>query len=306
MSNGERGPINVFISHKNEDRDTALFLHRKLELYGAGKVSCFVSENIPYGQDWFEEIRKALARTDVLVLIFTMTDASWDWPLYEVGLATDLEAEDRCRVVCLHAPNSKPPEPIKYAQAVRGDAEGLEDFLIEFFCGTDITGGESAINPGLAQDDRAEIRQLAGELAGHFTAVDPWSHCFTNFLWVEVDDVPLESEEVPVDSRILEGSSALDMFRFTQGPPGRNDWMWGDLLQKVGRSGDAAWIRDLGERFYWASRGEILKTTRSTFRCMKTDKLYRPFVHRVDLQADGSMRFEVIFVRHLEGDGETT
>lgn len=294
----EKKTVRVFVSHKHEDKETALLLKRKLELYGGERVKCFVSEKIPYGSDWFEQIRANLAKTDLLLLLFTVTDASWDWPLYEVGLATSLADPGSCRVVCLYSPFSKPPDPIKYTQAVKADQQGIEDFLHMFFTTSEITGIEPPINIQF-RDDRSELASLAKELSKGFGGVEPWSHYFTNFLWIIVDSVPLESEEVPEGAKICVESSALEMFRLTSAPPGRQHWTWGELLGKVNQSTENQWVRDLGERFYWASRGEILKTTKSTVRCMRTGQHFRPLLHKVELRPDNSMLFEVIFVVHL-------
>jgi hypothetical protein len=294
--------VKVFISHKSEDKETALFLHRKVELYGGDRVDCFVSEKIPYGADWFSHIRSSLADTRVLIFLFTVTNATWDWPLYEVGLATDLNNCERCKIVCLHPPHSKPPEPIKYAQAVQASPEGIEDFLYKFFCTSEITGADPPINARF-RDDKSELTAISREIARGFSRSQPWSYCFTSFLWVIANPpIPLEREEVPEDARIEDESSALEMFGLTRKPPGRPYWTWGDLLRRVGGESDLSWVRELGERFYWASRGEVLKTTKSVFRCLKTDRLHRPLLHRAELRADGTMLFEVIFVVHLTDD----
>lgn len=288
--------VSVFISHKHEDMDAAQLLHRKLELYGGDRVECFISEKIPYGSDWFDQIRTNLARADVVLLLFTLTDASWDWPLYEVGLATNLEDSDseRCRIVCLYPPYAQPPEPIKYAQAVKADQEGITDFLYRFFCTSEITGCDLPINLRFSED-RTELEEMAYQLTSEFGGAEPWSHCFTNYFWITVDSVPLSNQEIPAEARISPESSAFELFRLTPNPPGKNNWTWGELLKKVQANQDSSWVSDLGERFYWASRGEILKTTNSSLTCMKTSRLYRPLLHRVELKPNGAMQFEVIF-----------
>jgi hypothetical protein len=268
-----------------------------LDLYGADRVQCFVSEKIPYGTDWYDQIRENLSRADVIVLLFTLTDASWDWPLYEVGLATDPSDTDTCKVVCIYPPYSKPPDPIKYSQAVKADQDSLSDFLFKFFCTGEITGCDPPLNPRF-EEDKTELIEVARKLSARLAGAEPWSHCFTNFFWITVDTVPLESEEIPRDAKILAESSAFDLFRLTPKPPGRDNWTWGELLEKVSASKDDQWVSDLAERFYWASRGEVLRTMKTKLTCMKTGRTYRPLLHRVDLKPNGSMQFEVIFVVH--------
>lgn len=289
--------ISVFISHKHEDMEAALILQRTLDIYGADRVNCFISEKIPYGADWYDQIRKNLACTEIILLLFTLTDASWDWPLYEVGLATDPNDTDTCKVVCIYPPYAQPPDPIKYSQAVKADQEGLTDFLFKFFCTNEITSCDPPLNPRF-KEDKTELVEAARKLSAKLAGAEPWSYCFTNFFWITVDRVPLESEEIPREAKISPESSAFDLFRLTPKPPGRDNWTWGDLLEKVAASKNDQWVADLAERFYWASRGEVLKTMRSRLTCMKTGRTFRPLLHRVDLKPNGSMQFEVIFVVH--------
>lgn len=295
--------VRVFISHKHDDRDAALLLHRKLSSYGGAGIDCFISEKIPYSADWFEHIRKNLAKTDVLVLLFTLSDTNWDWPLYEVGLATNLSEEERCRVVCIHSPGSSPPDPLQYVQAVPADEDHLTKFLHQFFCTSEITHREPPLNPQL--EEGSELRDLAAEIANCFAHVDPWEHCFTNYLWLVCEDVPLEEERVPPQALIDSESTALAMFGLTERPPSRSHWTWEDLLKKLDRPEDEDWIQELGERVYWASRGEVLKSTHATFTSIETGREHRPVVHRVELRTDGSMLFEVIFVETFADDEES-
>ena len=289
--------IRVFISHKHEDKGAALLLNRKLELFGGNRMECFISEKIPYGSDWFAQIRENLARANVVILLFTLTDATWDWPLYEVGLATNLDDNDRCRVICVYPPYAQPPEPLKYTQAVRADEQGITDLLYRFFCTSDITGCDPPINARF-HEDRTELAEIARELSAQFGGPEPWSHYFTNVFWITIGKHPLQTQEIPPDATISPESTAFDLFRLTRNPPGRKSWTWGELLQRIQANQDDQWVTDLDERFYWASRGEILKTMHSTVTCMRTGALYRPILHRVELRHNGSMEFEVIFVVH--------
>ncbi|MEM9161125.1 MAG: toll/interleukin-1 receptor domain-containing protein [Verrucomicrobiota bacterium] len=290
--------VEVFISHKHEDETTAALLNQRLELYGAGRVSSFISERISPGVDWFDKIRERLSTADVLILLFTATHASWDWPLYEVGLATNIDDESPCRIVCFHPPDTSPPDPIKFTQAVKADEEGIEDFLYKFFCTSEITGCDPPVNSKLAED-RAVISQLAVDVAKGFKAVKPWKNYFTNFLWVIIDEGKVDEEEIPKSARIDPESSGLAMFRVTPKPPTRDFWTWGELLAKANREDDEGWIKALGERFYWASRGSNLRSMTHNFTCMRTGNIFRPLLNRVELRSDNSMLFEIILVEHI-------
>src|ERR1700694_683687 len=83
----------VFISHKHEDHALAVEVKKALEGLARPKlIDCFVSgTDITAGMDWRREIRSVLARSHLLVLLFTAPSKNWDWCLYETGLYTRLE-----------------------------------------------------------------------------------------------------------------------------------------------------------------------------------------------------------------------
>ena len=302
MPNDQNKIVKVFISHKHEDKSTALLLCKKIELYGGNRVDCFVSEKIPYGSDWFDRIRKNLVNTDVLILLFTSSDRTWDWPLYEVGLATNLERREDCRIVCIYSPTSKPPDPINYVQAVKGDQKGIEDFLYKFFCTTEVTGCSEPIHLKLCEN-RTELAEAAEDIAKGFSTVEPWTAYFTYFLWVIVDKIPLDEKKVPTNAVVSEKSTALELLRLAKTPPGQKSWTWGDLLARLDKPENEKWVKELGDRFYWATRGETVKTLEHSFHCLRSSESYRSLLHKVELHSDGSMQIEVIFVKNVKLKG---
>lgn len=288
--------VEIFISHKHEDKTIATTVKRELELVSS-RINCFVSEQISSGAEWFDKIRESLEKADILLLIFTASTSQWDWPLYEVGLATDLSEPERCRIICLYPPGASPPEPIKAFQAVEASPEGLERFLHQLFCTTDLVDVQPVLNERLQEGKN--LQRLAEELSGCFTTVKPWENCFTNYLWVDVDNVleneEIEAQRVPGSATIDPKSTALKLFGLATRPPGDDLWRWDQLLDRVDQA-DGSWVTALGERFKWASEGSTLKSMTALFTSPHDGRPYRPVLHRVKLHRDASMRFEVIFV----------
>ena len=135
------GKINVFISHKHEDEEAAQTIKKKLSCYGPGRLNFFLSEEITAGEKWFQWINDHLAKSNVLLLLFTdhFTDHSatnksvWDWCLYEAGVFAGLdrgEVEQNRRVVCLHNPKTDPPPQLSHLQTVKVDQPRMKSFLI--------------------------------------------------------------------------------------------------------------------------------------------------------------------------------
>src|SRR5262249_525131 len=92
----------VFISHKHADHALAVEVKKAMEGLSPGAIECFVSGiDITAGMDWRREIRGVLARSHLLVLLFTTPSNNWDWCLYETGLYTRFDRTEVVSVVCI-------------------------------------------------------------------------------------------------------------------------------------------------------------------------------------------------------------
>jgi len=249
--------------------------------------------------NWFDSIRENLEKANVLLFLFTSSNTSWDWPLYEVGLATNLKNLDDCKIITLYPPGSNPPDPVKHIQAVETDVQGVKDFLIKFFTTSELTGVEPFLNSKITNDNES-LDRVSREISNHFKSISTWENCFTNYLWVIVANGVVETQNIPPDSYIDSKSTALRMFGLSDRPPAEDFWTWQQILDTLDQRDIDTWVSELGDRFYHASRGSQLRATTSTYMCKATDKLHRPLLHKVILRKDGSMLFEVIFVRHYD------
>lgn len=291
-------PCKIFISHKSDEKETAELFKEKLETYAAGKFECFISEQIPHGKDWLDEIRRSLLEARVLLLLLTRPEIPLDWQLYEAGLATSLREPGRCRTVCFHPEGVSPPDPVKHYQAVEATKAGIMQFLKQLFGGQEIVDAEPPINEAFANSDN-EVNSVAEELSKRFRVAKTWEQRFTNYLVLRHDGAPIEENKIPPTLAIAEDSKALQMFNMAQAPPDRPHWTWQDIEERLNADEDKQWISELGERIYWASRGDILNSTAATFVCRKTNVPHRPILHRCEQKPDGTMLFEILFVESL-------
>jgi hypothetical protein len=314
-SSGDR-PLRVFISYKTQDVKIANALKTELEGLGRPGLECFVSStDTAVGAEWLETIRGQLAQADLLLLVLTFSDDQWDWPLFEAGMAFDLMKPERCRIVCLMPQGHKPPGPIKNLQAVTATKEDLKKLFLDLLTTCTLAPAlPEILRPDLKTDDPHLLRAV-DDVWQHFHVFRPWSRCFTYYLRVAikkdhfeareppidekqtgVELVGLARQEIPPDSKILSNSTALELFQMVETPPGRSYWTWSDITAKANRPQDADWIRMLGERCFYASRGDILKSSTDMFEAYSDGASYRPLLHEANLLADGTMHFEVIFV----------
>src|SRR5262245_27373289 len=124
----------VFISHKHDDHALAVEVKKALEGLARRKpIECFVSGiDITAGTDWRREIRSALAKSHLLVLLYTAPSKHWDWCLYETGLYTSFDKASKdevSAVVCLFNPGQTSPSAIADLQGVPAQTDKLCDFL---------------------------------------------------------------------------------------------------------------------------------------------------------------------------------
>ena len=87
-------PRLAFISHKHRDRDLAELVSNFLEDLSNGEVRLFVSSAVAhegprFGVSLSDSLRDALARSGLVILIYTDPTDNWEWCLWECGVATD-------------------------------------------------------------------------------------------------------------------------------------------------------------------------------------------------------------------------
>ena len=88
------------------------------------QIDCFVSGvDITAGSDWRREIRSRLAKSHLLLLLFTAPTKNWDWCLYETGLYTRFDLTEPRSVVCLFDPGQASPSPLADLQGVPVDVD---------------------------------------------------------------------------------------------------------------------------------------------------------------------------------------
>jgi len=289
--------VTIFISHKHEDKKIAQTVKQELEAVSS-RVHCFISEDIAAGAEWLTEIRQYVEKAHILLLLFTASTSEWDWPLYEVGLATDLSDPSRCRIVCVYPSGATPPDPIRAFQAVEASPEGLEVFLRQLFCSQEIVDVDPVLNERLREGE--SLTRLARHLSESITTVKPWAYCFTHYLWIDVEDAidneEIQAEAVPQSATVDPESTALQLFGLAPSPPNRDRWQWDGLLDRLDEESNQDWVSALGERFRWAAAGSQLKSMTASFTSPADGQSYRPVLHRAERRRDASMRFEVIFV----------
>ena len=84
----------VFISHKHSDREIAETIGRFVRTSTAGKVRVHLSSSPDFegprlGQPLNDELKRALAVAEAVILVFTTDTEDWSYCMWECGIATN-------------------------------------------------------------------------------------------------------------------------------------------------------------------------------------------------------------------------
>jgi hypothetical protein len=282
----------VFISHKHDDHALAVEVGKALEGLARPKlIDCFVSgSDISAGMDWRREIRNVLAKSHLLVLLYTAPSRSWDWCLYETGLYTRFDQADKnevSSVVCLFNPGQASPSAIADLQGVPAQTDKVRDFL-NLLCretwkiSDDWRRGALAPDVKPKQvDDAARAIERAFLRLGSTSTYFP---CHRVVLSLSEHDKIVSG--IPESALVMEGpndtsSYTLSLFDLASGPGKRT---WGDLVQAV-QGSNAQWRKELDKHFLLALKEELFWPIKECMRAggksRAGERLYRPILYNI-------------------------
>ena len=279
----------VFISHKQDDHALAVEVKKAMEgLASPGLINCFVSGiDITAGMDWRREIRSVLAKSHLLVLLFTAPSKNWDWCLYETGLYTRFDKAEVESVVCLFSPGQAAPSPLADVQGVPAEPDKVRAFL-DLFCrktwkiSDDWRRG--ALVPDIAPKRLEAAARAIAEAFCRSGSASTYYACHRVVLSLsESDDI---ASGIPESARVIEGpgdTSGYTMSLFDlAGATGKRTW--GDLLRAV-QGAEADWRRELDSHFLKALHEELFPPIESCMRAAGAsrvgERFYRPILYSI-------------------------
>jgi hypothetical protein len=318
----------VFISHKQEDHALAVAVKKALESLASRpqQIDCFVSGvDITAGTDWRRAIRGSLAKSHLLLLLFTEPSRNWDWCLYETGLYTrfdKLEKNEVSAVVCLFDPAHASPSPLADLQGVPASAEKITAFLDQLCRHTWKISDDwrlGALAPDIPRkkvNEAAQAIERAFRLSGSSSTHFP---CHRVVLSLSLSDKIKKG--IPESARVLEGpndTTVYTMALFNLGS-GTGPRTWGDLLRAV-QGTKAEWRKELDNHFVLAMNEELFPLNRSLMRSGSKsragERLYRPILYSIvrgpavvpvsDSAAEARPRFVTIILHPEQPDQGTT
>ena len=278
----------VFISHKHEDHALALEVKTALERLNPKLINCFVSGvDILAGMDWRREIRTVLAKSHLLVLLFTAPSKNWDWCLYETGLYTRFDQNEARSVVCLFSPGEASPSPLANLQGVPADVDKIRAFLDPLCRRTWEVSDDwrrGALAPEIAADQVEAAARTIAEAFCRSGSASTYYPCHRLVLSLsESDDI---TSGIPESARVMVGPDdtsgyTMSLFDLAGGTGKRT---WGDLLRAVDGT-EAAWRRELDSHFLQALDEQLFPPIEGRMRAGGTSRgqtrAYRPILYSI-------------------------
>lgn len=291
----------VFVSHKSDDAELANVVATELQNLAPGRIECWVSsEDLTAGTDWEREIKRQLAQTHLLVLLFTTPHHTWDWCLYEVGLFVRFDAEDVTSVACLFDPKGMPPAPLHQVQCVRASRDTLVKQLLRPLCTKTWEMSDNwqrgALRSKVPDDLLAAAAERIAEKFQHIlqsaepdtsNEVCSYRPCHRIVLDLQHCGATSTWDGIPRHARVIEGRDAttsytLSLFRAHDGTSG---WAWGDLVAEV-RGEDDSWLRDLDSSFMQSLTRHLWSPSMALMAVWQPDsdrhRTYRPIIYEVE------------------------
>jgi len=290
--------VRVFFSYKKQDKkpaETIVNLLRepseKLEVIYMADFTREIA-----GKNWRDHIRAEVSKANWFILLLPDPSVDWDWCLYETGLfEAQLTSVDR--LICLHHPEIKLPDPIKDYHAVPADQKEVEKFLSLVFLNDNPVFGLRAIKPNV-KDRISEISQKIIH-----AIVPPKKTLFRDIFepWLElrISNAKMKKNKEELDGALVVSANkeALDLFNFQVQPK-----TFGELRSGLTEQtkGDNRWFSELFHVVRKIANGRKFNPIQAVFQT-KTGKMYRPILCAVDRKdPDGPAEiFQLIFAEEV-------
>jgi hypothetical protein len=286
MTQDSGNKLQVFVSHKHDDHALAETVKTTLEGL-SGRIECFVSgSDLSAGSDWNAEIRSQLAKSHLLILLFTEPSRNWDWCLFEAGLFTSLGVAEDHSVVCLYRPQGASPRPLKNLQGVPVEADLLQGFLSQLCKETWRIAKDWRLGALLPRVPQKKIEEASDNIIKAFSpkiiealpdvGKEDLIYHPCHRLVLDLGTIETIEAGIPREALVVEGDGAtsnftLTLFNLTHGRLART---WGDLVDAAGGA-DATWLTDLDQHFVAALHEELFSPSTSMIQLWDTWHLHR-------------------------------
>jgi hypothetical protein len=300
----ENKAVFVFFSYKGKDEPTASAVVQALRENSAEKLQISYqaefTESI-VGKKWREWIRKMVRQANWFILLLPDPSDDYDWCLFETGqFEAQLTSADR--MICLHHPHSKIPDPIEGYHAVAATIPEVEKFLRMIYLKENPIPGMDPINKAIAK----KIPEIAKDIVD---AISPprkklYRVNYEPWIGLKVPNAKELKHMDDLDDALIwsANNEALDLFDFLQQPRTLGELRSGLPEGKE----DSRWRNELFHVVRKVASGRKFFPIQAVFQTNE-GRMYRPVLCAVDrIGRDGPIDvFHVTFAEEVSAIDNT-
>jgi TIR domain len=282
-------PINIFISHKAEDKSAAIKLKEVIDR-NCRNITCFLScdcKSLDGGTEWREEIENALDKAFSLYLIYTTPHVNWDWCIYESGYFAGRRGPGKAKLVVLHPHGVRLPDPLSKWNSIAAEPSRIFDHLEAAFPG----GAECHIRPN--KRTKKNLTEMAKAISGAIAPLDTVV-LRPNKRIIVVVPPPAEgakeatSGDIPEGAYLKFGGQAGNILGLVES----EKFWWSDFrTTPVGLNFD---VPNLAKVIKLAREQRTVPASLECFQSPNDNAGYRPLVSSIASQKNGGMEVELM------------
>jgi hypothetical protein len=282
--------VQVFISHKTEDKRLAEKIRDKLMILSNSYIRPNLCYEIPGGTQYQEVIEESLRNSNILIFLYTSKETDLKWCLYEAGVFVGSNKSENKHLLCIKGSKiEEPPVTLKNLQAYSADKEGIEKFLQDLLCKDTLTGEK--INDTLLIDNKREYEQAIEEIVREFSASELSTKFFSMRASIKFPKALNGEDKIQLDKAIITGKEdTMEILGVSKKAS------WDDLYELYSNSGNAKWLDEIKEFVEKKCRQIIPNRPLTPFRSITNDIYYMPTVSRVERIQNNPIRICVIFI----------
>jgi TIR domain len=209
-------PLRVFLSHSSEDRPTVRHLYRRL--HADGFAAWLDEEELLPGQDWQQEIRRAVRASDVVLICLSRNSVTrLGYVQKEIKLSLDIAEElpeGTFFLIPVKLEDCEVPERLRRWQSVNlFEADGYERLMRPLSRRAETLTDSTTTSPAI--DDRESLQRTLTLIRRELAVVEQQATSYTVLtlpidIAVKLDEKRREIGRLEMSLATLQGHSTLD------------------------------------------------------------------------------------------------
>jgi len=237
----ENPQFDVFISHRKEDQKIAESLSTALNILSKYCLNVHCFEKIPGGEDWGNWIEDKIAKSNILIFLYTSERADWSWCLYEIGLFRDLsKKQGGRRLICIKNSVDKPPSPIGQFAPYNSDKEDILRFFKDLFFEGTFTNNVR-LNDELFTKNGQQLDNAAEEIDKLYRPSGSEEIFYARRVGINLFSSDDKRNEIKLDEAFIRGDEVIMEILDVH----KRRVRWKTLYENFKRRGEAAWLDEL-------------------------------------------------------------